>query len=217
VDASILSKLGRVAVAACLTGIACIGNVEAQEKRFPQLTLEQMNDQQRPVAEQILKISSIGLTGPYNPLLRSPILAARWRAMFDYLRFNSSVPTRLNEFAILIQSRLWTSQVEWYAHYPMAIKAGLAESIALDLKEGRRPAGMQPDEAAVYDLLMELWNTHAVSDATFKQARAAFTEQQLVDLTVISGGYLMVAMLLSMADEGIPPGKTPPLQPLPLK
>jgi 4-carboxymuconolactone decarboxylase len=210
-NASVLSSLGGVAVA------ACIGNTQAQEKRFPQLTLEQMNEQQRPVAEQILKISSIGLTGPYNPLLRSPVLATRWREMFDYLRFNSSVPTRLNEFAILIQSRLWTSQVEWYAHYPMAIKAGLAESIALDLKEGRRPAGMQPDEAAVYDLLMELWNTHAVGDATFKQARTIFTEQQLVDLTVISGGYLMVAMLLSMADEGVPPGKTPPLQPLPAK
>jgi 4-carboxymuconolactone decarboxylase len=137
--------------------------------------------------------------------------------MFDYLRFNSSVPTRLNEFAILIQARLWTSQVEWYAHYPMAIKAGVAESILLDLKEGRRPAGMQPDEAAVYDLLMELWNSHAVSDATFRQAKAVFSEQQLVDLTVISGGYLMVAMLLSMADEGIPPGKAPPLQPLPPK
>jgi 4-carboxymuconolactone decarboxylase len=210
-NASVLSSLGGVAVA------ACIGNTQAQEKRFPQLTLEQMNEQQRPVAEQILKISSIGLTGPYNPLLRSPVLATRWREMFDYLRFNSSVPTRLNEFAILIQSRLWTSQVEWYAHYPMAIKAGLAESIALDLKEGRRPAGMQPDEAAVYDLLMELWNTHAVGDATFKQARTIFTEQQLVDLTVISGGYLMVAMLLSMADEGVPPGKTPPLQSLPAK
>jgi len=212
--ASVRSKAGCVAAAAVLCGICGIGSAQAQEKRFPQLTLEQMNEQQRPVAEQILKISSIGLTGPYNPLLRSPTLAARWRAMFDYLRFNSSVPTRLNEFAILIQARLWTSQVEWYAHYPMAIKAGMAESILLDLKEGRRPAGMQPDEAAVYDLLLELWTTHAVSDATFRQAKAVFTEQQLVDLTVISGGYLMVAMLLSMADEGIPPGKAPPLQPL---
>lgn len=216
-NASVLNTLGGGAVAACVGGVAGIGNAEAQEKRFPQLTLEKMNEQQRAVAEQILKVSSIGLTGPYNPLLRSPVLAARWRGMFDYLRFNSSVPTRLNEFAILIQSRLWTSQVEWYAHYPMAIKAGLAESIALDLKEGRRPAGMQPDEAAVYDLLTELWNTHAVSDATFKQAKTVFTEQQLVDLTAISGAYLMVAMLLGMADEGVPAGKTPPLQPLPSK
>ena len=31
-----------------------------------------MNEQQRPVAEQILKISSIGLTGPYNPAAAQP-------------------------------------------------------------------------------------------------------------------------------------------------
>ncbi len=214
---SVSNWLGGAAAALCLGAIACSGNAEAQEKRFAQLTLENVNEQQRPIAEQILKVSSIGLTGPYNPLLRSPVLATRWRGMFDYLRFNSSVPTRLNEFAILIQSRLWSSQVEWYAHYPMAIKAGLAESIALDLKEGRRPAGMQPDEAVVYDMLTEMWNTHALSDATFKQAKTVFTEQQLVDLTVISGAYLMVAMLLSMADEGVPAGKAPPLQPLPQK
>ncbi|WP_375776713.1 hypothetical protein ACE103_34850 [Bradyrhizobium sp. ma5] len=32
-------------------------------------------------------------------------------AQLDYLRFNTSVPVRLKEFAILIQARLWTSQV----------------------------------------------------------------------------------------------------------
>jgi 4-carboxymuconolactone decarboxylase len=199
-----------------LAAALSIGSVHAQDapKRFPQITLEQMNAQQREVAEQILKISSIGLTGPYNPLLRSPVLAARWRSMFDYLRFNSSVPRRLNEFAILIQARRLTSQVEWYAHAPMAIEAGLAEDIIEDLKQGRRPAKMRLDEAAVYDVLTEFWDTQAVSDATFRRAREIFTEQQIVDLTVISGGYVMVAMLLAVANEGVPSGTAPPLRPL---
>jgi 4-carboxymuconolactone decarboxylase len=46
-----------------------------KEPRFRQLTMEQLNDQQRPVAEKIMKVSSVGLGGPYNPLLRSPVLA----------------------------------------------------------------------------------------------------------------------------------------------
>jgi len=37
------------------------------------LTLEQLNDQQRPLGEKIVKISSVGLGGPYNPMLRSPV------------------------------------------------------------------------------------------------------------------------------------------------
>src|SRR5712671_5546839 len=186
-----------------------------KEQRFPQLKLEQLNDQQRPFADEILKVSSIGISGPYNMMLRSPVMGQRMFAMLDYLRFNTSVPKRLNEFAILIQARLWTSQVEWTAHYPLALKAGLAESVADDLKEGKRPASMQPDEAAVYDLCMDLAKDHVVSDATFKKARELFSDQQIVDLITASGVYITLAMLSNTAEDATPGGKTPPLQPLP--
>src|SRR5580692_3245202 len=158
-----------------------------KESRFPQLKMEQLNDQQRPFADEILKVSSIGITGPYNSMLRSPVMGQRLFNLLDYVRFNTSVPLRLNEFAILIQARLWTSQVEWYAHYPLAIKAGLPEAVAADLKEGKRPASMQPDEAAVYDFCMELSNKHAASDVAFKRAREILSEQQVIDLIMVSG------------------------------
>jgi 4-carboxymuconolactone decarboxylase len=185
-----------------------------KEPRFSQLTMEQLNDQQRLVAEEIMKVSSIGLGGPYNPLLRSPVMADRTVKLLDYLRFNTSVPRKLNEFAILIQARLWTSQIEWYVHYPLAIKAGLREAVAADLKEGKRPASMQPDEVAVYDLCMELSTKHAASDVAFKRAREILSEQQVIDLIMVSGTYASLAMLINAAEEGVPIGKTPPLQPL---
>jgi 4-carboxymuconolactone decarboxylase len=185
-----------------------------KERRFPQLKVEELNDQQRPVADEILKVSSVGISGPYNPMLRSPLMAERMIKLLDYLRFNTTVPRRLNEFAILIQGRLWTSQIEWVAHYPLAIKAGLSESVAADLKEGKRPAAMKPDEAMVYDLCMEASTKHFVSDATFKRAREMFTEQQVVDLIMVSGTYASVAMLANTAEEPAKDGATP-LKPLP--
>ncbi len=198
----------------CLGAMTIIGGAAGAQapdagKRFPQLKIEQLNDQQRPVAEEILKVSSVGLAGPYNPLLRSPLLADRMVKLLDYLRFNTSVPRRLNEFAILIQARLWTSQVEWVAHYPLAIKAGLSESVAADLKEGRRPAAMRPDEALVYDFCMELATKHVVSDATFARAKALMSEQQIVDLIAVSGTYVTVAMILEAAQEPAPGGQVP--------
>src|SRR5258706_2227691 len=117
--------------------------------RLPQLTIEQLNPQQRALADEILKISSVGLSGPYNSMLRSPEMGERMFKLLDYLRFNTSVPRRLNEFAILIQARLWTSQLEWLAHYPIALKEGLSEATGADLKAGRRPASMKPRETAV--------------------------------------------------------------------
>src|SRR3954470_1619892 len=102
--------------------------------RFPPARLEQLDDAQRPLAEQILKVSSIGLSGPYNPLLRSPVLGQRMFDLLRYLRWDTSLPLRLNEFAILIIGRVWRSQVEWFAHVPIALKAGLSQQIIDDLR-----------------------------------------------------------------------------------
>ena len=184
-----------------------------EPKRFPQLTLEQLPPEVKPLAEEIIKISTSGIGGPYNIMLRSPVFAERMKHLLDYLRFNTSVSRRLNEFAILIHGNLWKSQVEWSAHYPMALKAGLAQSVADDLKSGIRPRNMQPDEAVVYDLFMEMNNTHEVSDATFARAKEILGEQQLVDLVAVSGTYVTVAMLLALGKVMPPEGKPLPYPP----
>ncbi|HVP69254.1 MAG TPA: carboxymuconolactone decarboxylase family protein [Anaeromyxobacteraceae bacterium] len=181
--------------------------------RFPQLTYEQLNVYQKPLGEQILKVSSVGLGGPYNPLLRSPVLGQRLFDLLYYLRWNSSLPLRLNEMAILITGRRWRSQVEWYAHVPLALKAGLSPEVIADLKAQRRPASMKPDEAAVYDFVTELSARHEVTDETFARAKQLLGEQQVVDLAVVAGTYVTVAMLLAMAQEGVPPGQEPPFKP----
>jgi 4-carboxymuconolactone decarboxylase len=142
-------------------------------------------------------------------------MGERMFKLLDYLRFNTSVPRRLNEFAILIQARLWTSQVVWLAHYPLAIKEGVSEATAADLKAGRRPASMKPDEAAVYDLCMEISTTHAVSDATYRRAAQVLSERQIVDLITASGTYATLAMMMNTVPQGVPPGAAPPLLPLP--
>lgn len=179
-------------------------------KRFPQLTLEALTPEQRPLGEAILKVSSVGLGGPYNPMLRSPKLGQLMYDLLFYLRWHSSIPNRLTEMAILMIGRQWTSNVEWFAHEPIARKAGLSDEIISSLKANRRPSSMQPDEDALYDFVSELFMTYKVSDATFAKAKTVFSEQQLVDLTATAGTYVTIAGLLSMAQEGVPAGKEPP-------
>jgi ABC-type bacteriocin/lantibiotic exporter with double-glycine peptidase domain len=93
-----------------------------------------------------------------------------------------------------------------------AEKAGLSPQIIAELKANKRPANMQPDEAAVYDFVMELSTRHEVSDATFARAKMLLGEQQVVDLTAVTGTYATIAMLLAMAEEGVPPGKESPFK-----
>jgi 4-carboxymuconolactone decarboxylase len=185
----------------------------SKEPRFPQLTMDQLTDQQKALGEEIMKVSRVGLGGPYNPLLRSPVLGQRMFDLLHYLRWETSVPLKLNEFAILIIGRQWRSQVEWFAHAPLAIKAGLAPAIVADLKANRRPANMPPEEAAVYDFVTELTTRHEVSDETFDRAKRLLGEQQVVDLTAVAGSYVSIAMLLAMSEMTVPPGKEEPFKP----
>jgi 4-carboxymuconolactone decarboxylase len=184
----------------------------SNQPRFPQLTMDQLDEAQKPFAEEVVKVSSLGIGGPYNSLLRSPVLGQRMLDLFHYLRWETSVPMRLNEFAILIIGRQWRSQVEWFAHAPIAAKAGLSADIIAELKTSQRPSKMAEDEALVYDFVTELTTTHKVSDATFARAKQVFNDQQIVDLTAVAGNYVMVAMLLATAEQSLPPGKEPPFK-----
>ena len=74
---------------------------ESTGPRFSKFEMGDLNEQQKRVAERIMKVSSAGLGGPYSILLRSPVLAERYLGMTDYLRFETSLPHRLNELAIL--------------------------------------------------------------------------------------------------------------------
>jgi 4-carboxymuconolactone decarboxylase len=172
--------------------------------------MDQLDAAQKPLGERIVKISITGLGGPYNSMLRSPVLGQRLFDLFHYLRWETSVPIRLNEFAIIIVARQWRSQVEWYAHAPLAAKAGLSAEIIAELKAGTRPSAMAADEAVVYDFVTELTTVRKVSDKTFAKAKQVFSDQQIVDLTAVAGNYVMVAMLLAMAEATVPPGKEPP-------
>jgi 4-carboxymuconolactone decarboxylase len=102
--------------------------------------------------------------------------------------------------------------VEWFAHAPLAVKAGLSPEIVAELKTNKRPSNMPPEESAVYDFVTELTTKHVVSDETFNRTKRLLGEQQVVDLTAVAGTYITVAMVLAMAEESVPPGKDLPFK-----
>ncbi len=181
-------------------------------ERFSQLRYEDLAPEVQPLADDILKVSSAALGGPYNALLRSPDMARRCFDFLDYLRFKTSVSKRLNEFAILIQARIANAQYEWWAHDPIAQKAGLSAAIIEQLRQCQRPQGMQDDAALVYDFCIQLSLNHRVPDALWQRAIDSLGEQAVVDLTVLSGTYVMVSMLLNATQVAIPNGGAEPLE-----
>jgi 4-carboxymuconolactone decarboxylase len=199
-------------------GSALVTPALAQEPRFPPIPPEQRTPAQQALADSIQsgpranvpgRDNSIG--GPFNVWLRSPGVGDRLQQLGAELRFRSSIPAELNEFAILIVARQWSAQYEWYAHHRLALAAGLPASVAADLAQGRRPRGMSEDQRIVYDFCTELHRTHFVSDANFNAVKARFGERGVVDLMAISGYYVAVSMTLNVGRVGLPAGVAPPL------
>jgi 4-carboxymuconolactone decarboxylase len=213
----------RLAIALAL--IVVVSSAEAGD-RFPILSPGQMSPEQTKLMQALLAgprgggdvspdaVNRMLQRGPFNAWLRSPELGERLQKVGEYIRFNTSLPLRLNEFAILITARHWTSQYEWYAHLPLALKAGLDPSIADQLALNKRPTGMKEDESAVYDFCTQLHSTKKVSDAAYKRAVALFGEKGVMDLIGVSGYYTAVSMTLNVAEVPVPAGVQDPLKPV---
>lgn len=180
-----------------------------QPPRFPQLKLEDTTGDQRAIAERMLKETRVGLGGPWNIMLRSPDMAAGMMELYNHFRWRSALPTRLVELGILVTAREWPSAYEWYIHYPLAIKAGLAPQTLADVRAGRRPATAKPDEAALYDFSVQLLTRHMVSDAVFERAKTSLGEKGVVDLTALVGTYAAIGGLLSVSEVTGAPGEGP--------
>ena len=180
--------------------------------RLAPIDEQSLTPEQRRVRDTIAAGPRGGARGPFPALLRSPELAQRAAYLGEFLRFNTSLPPRLSEMAILITARAWTAQYEWFAHAPLAIKGGLSEKIVAAIAERRRPEGMQPDEAALYEFCTELHHDHGASDATYARAVEAFGERGVVEIIGLSGYYVMVAMTLNVAQVPLPDGTEPPLK-----
>jgi 4-carboxymuconolactone decarboxylase len=182
--------------------------------RLPPLAPEHYTPDQKRVADGITGGPRGGLRGPFPAMLRSPVVAERFQLLGEYLRFNSTIPTALNELAILVTAREWSAQYEWYAHHLLAMKAGLPPAIAQAVAEGRKPAGMDEDQRIVWQFCTEMHQTKQVSDATYAATKARFGEHGIIDLIAVSGYYVAVAMTLNVAQVPLPPGVPVPLKPL---
>jgi len=185
-----------------------------EERRFRPLAETEMSEAQREVYRDIASGPRGGVRGPFNALLRSPELADRAQKLGEWVRFRSSLPDRLKEFAILVTARYWNAQYEWHAHLAHALKAGLDPRLAAELALGKRPAGMQDDEAAVHDFCKELHEKKAVSDAAYAAVVKLFGERGAVDLIGVIGYYTLVSMVLNVDRVPLPGGVPAPLAPL---
>jgi 4-carboxymuconolactone decarboxylase len=198
--------------ASVITALFAVSAVALTAERMAEIPMDKMTPAQRTIADAIISGPRKGMSGPFNAWLRSPELADRLQKVGEYIRFNTSLDKRVNEMAIIMTAHAWGSQYEWYAHAPLAIKAGLDPSVVADIGAGRKPEKMKDDEAIVWEFTTQLRRDHSVDDAIYAKAVEKFGEQGVMDLVAVNGYYDVVSMTLNVARVIPPAGEQMPFK-----
>jgi 4-carboxymuconolactone decarboxylase len=181
--------------------------------RFAPLSWSEMSEAQKTMTRHVLDGPRTAMNGPFNVMLRSPVMGDLAQELGAQVRFNSTLAPPLREMAILMAGRHWTAHYEWNAHKSAALSAGLDPAIVAAIAAGERPRSMKDDEAALHQFCSELLTTKRVGDATFAAAKAAFGEQGLTEIMFTLGYYSLVSMLLNVDEHPLPTGVEPALKP----
>jgi len=216
----VANRLVPTGAALVFIGLACVvlacvvaPAVAFAQDRLPPIPPEAQTPAQKQAVAEFKAARGTDVGGPFAPLLRSPEVMHRARAMGAYLRYKSVLPPRLSEFLIILTAREWTQNYEWDAHASLALKAGVSPDTVNAIAAGRRPDHLTDDEALLYEFSSELQHHKSVSDETYARAVKRFGEQGVIDAVGLTGYYTLLAMVLNTARTPLAPGKTPALQP----
>src|SRR5215475_9918283 len=136
-------------------------------QRLPQFQAATASDEQKAVLQDILGGPRGNLNGPFLGWIFSPELAQHAQRLGAFCRYETGLPLRLSELAILVTAARWQAQAEWSIHHPIALKAGVPEALAEQIRTGATPHFDAPDDALIYAFTTELYDTKRVSDATY--------------------------------------------------
>src|SRR5437762_13953250 len=184
---------------------------EQKMSRYRDIAVAEMNPAQKRVHDQIVAGKRGRFGGPFQLLIRAPDICEHASKLGEHLRWGTSLPDRLSGLAIITTARFWRAQYEWYAHAPLAEKAGVPVVAIEMIRTGGTPVFTDKDEALVYRACNEIFRTQRLSDESFGQAVSALGEQGVVELIAIIGYYTLIGNMLNVFQVALPEGETPPL------
>ena len=190
--------------------------------RLRGLRPEELSDEQQRLYESIaggdrardasfrLTEDDGSLVGPFNTLLLSPVVGDAVQSVGAAIRFGCGLSSLVREVAILAVAGHRRSPFEWWAHEPIARRAGLTDTQITALRSGEAPEFDDETAAAAYAFSQALIAGGRPDDATFEAARDALGLDGVMELVTLVGYYTLLAQLMETFDVGVPRGETSP-------
>ena len=189
--------------------------------RLPDLRPEALSAGQRALYESIaggdrardasfrLTEADGSLVGPFAALLLSPTVGDALQAVGAAIRFGCGLSPLVREVAILTVAAHHRSPFEWWAHEPIARRAGLTDDHLAALHSGETP-DFDDEAAAAYAFSRALIAGRRPDDATFEAARVSLGLDGAMELVTLVGYYNLLAQLMDTFEIGVPNGESSP-------
>ena len=168
-------------------------------ERVPLLARDTMSEAQRLAADAIIAGPRKAIFGPFVPLLQCPALMEHIGKTGEALRFQGHLPERVRELAICVVARETSNQFEWQTHAPLAVKAGVSQTVLDAIHVGSRPRGLAADLETTVDFVSQLMQRSGVADETYAEAVHYFGQPGVIELAALVGYFVMVCWVMNVA------------------
>ena len=176
--------------------------------RVPYLQRKDMDESSQEIFDKLPGRSQEGiLRGPLAFAAYNPPVA---QALFDL--HNAAVAGALDphtrELAILVACRETNYSLEWNAHEPAAVKAGVDAKTIDVVRRNAALTGVDEKDAAVIRFGRQMLHDGKMDSATFAKAAQLFGRKGAMDLVAVMSTYAVSGFYAIAVDEHMPPGRT---------
>ena len=172
--------------------------------RVPLLDVAEMDGAQRRLHDAVVSGPRGRMIGPLRAAIHSPELAGLWSQLGEFLRYRTCLPKRLNELAIVVTGRRWTSQVEWWVHARACVEAGMSQAVVDAIEALAPPVFDEAADVEVYEFARLLQETGQVPADAYRAVEARWGTRGVVELAAVIGYNTMVSMTLNAHQIPLP-------------
>jgi 4-carboxymuconolactone decarboxylase len=143
------------------------------------------------------------LEGPFNVMLTSPSLGAALNGVGNTLRFPGTLPRAVFETIVLVVGAERAAEYEWYAHRPLAERAGVEQAAIAAVRRGDYEAALTGPLAALVRATLDHKQPPAEAVAAVE---ADYGVAGVTEVVAAVAYYDLIAALLRTWDIPLPEG-----------
>jgi 4-carboxymuconolactone decarboxylase len=178
----------------------------ASRARLPYLQRDDLDAAGQEVFDMLPGAGPDGLGGPlawaaYNPEVAHALLDLHNAAVGGIL------DAHVRELAILVACRETDYDLEWSAHEPSAVRAGVDQKVIDAVRSMGSLSGLPEADATVIRFGRQMYTDRKVDSDTFRKAVEMLTPRGVMDMVAVMNTYAVSGFFAIAVDEQPAPGQ----------